>query len=372
MSARGRPMRLSMMIRRIAVLSNIRLSRLLYPALFVMLAACATHEAPPPPAPARHPGLARLVPADRTVTIAGAGAVPLRIWPARGAERAIILALHGFNDSRDAWEHPAPALNAAGMSVIAPDLPGFGQTAQRGGWVGTDALLHTASALLAIIGHEHPGIPVYVMGESMGGALAIVLASQPDTPPVAGYILLAPAVWDLDTGSRTTTHLIAALAPRWRLSGRELPVRVTAADDMLALARLYYDPLTLRDTSTLALSGLTDLMHRAARADARMHGRVLVIYGGHDQIIPAPAMARAWRRMPRETRHDYIPGGYHLLLRSRDASRVMADMTSWIASPDSFLPSGGDMAAAAWMADQKGRAAPLPILPGWMDWVAPQ
>ncbi|GCE80636.1 alpha/beta fold hydrolase [Komagataeibacter oboediens] len=361
-----------MMIRRIAVLSNTHLSRLLYPALFVMLAACSTHEAAPPATPARHPDLARLIPADRTVTIAGVGAVPLRIWPARGAEHAVILALHGFNDSRDAWERPAPALNAAGMTVIAPDLPGFGQTAQRGGWVGTDALLRTVSTLATSIGREHPGVPLYVVGESMGGALAIVLASQTDTPPVAGYILLAPAVWDLDAGTRMTSHLIAALAPRWRLSGHELPVHVTAADDMLALARLYYDPLTLRDTSTVALSGLTDLMHRAARADTHMHGRVLVIYGGHDQVIPAPAMARAWRRMPQATRHDYIPGGYHLLLRSRDANRVTADMTSWITTPDSFLPSGGDMAAAAWMADQKGRAGPLPILPGWMDWIAPQ
>ena len=91
-----------MMIRRIAVLSNICLSRLLYPALFVMLAACTMHEVLPPAAPARHPDLARLVPADRTVTITGAGAVPLRSWPARGGEQAVILALHGFNDSRDA------------------------------------------------------------------------------------------------------------------------------------------------------------------------------------------------------------------------------------------------------------------------------
>lgn len=365
-------MHLFMMIRRIAVLSNIRLSRLLYPALFVMLTACTTQEAPPPAPPTRHPDLARLVPADQTVTIAGVGAVPLRIWPARSAERAVILALHGFNDSRDAWERPAPALNAAGMTIIAPDLPGFGQTVQRGGWVGTDALLRTASTLVITIGREHPGMPVYVVGESMGGALAIMLASQPDTPPVAGYILLAPAVWDLDTGTRTTTHLLAALAPRWRLSGRELPVHVTAADNMLALARLYYDPLTLRDTSTVALSGLTDLMHRAARADAHMAGRVLVIYGGHDQIIPAPAMARAWRRMPQATRHDYIPGGYHLLLRSHNAEQITADMTHWIINPDSFLPSGGDMAAAAWMADQKGRSAPPPIVPGWMDWITPQ
>ena len=365
-------MRWVMMIRRIAVLSNIRLSRLLYPALFMLLAACATREVPAPAPPARHPELARLVPPDRMVDVAGLGAVPLRVWSAQGPERAVILALHGFNDSRDAWERPAPALNATGLAIIAPDLPGFGQTVQRGGWVGTDALLRTVTSLLTTIGREHPGVPVYVMGESMGGALATLMAARPDGPPVAGYILLAPALWDLDGGTRITTHLMAAMAPRWRLSGHELPVHVTAADDMLALARLYYDPLTLRDTGTTALAGLTDLMHRAAGACAHVHGRVLVIYGGHDEIIPATAMARAWRRLPATTRHDYSPGGYHLLLRSREGGRITADIASWIEYPDRFLPSGGDAAAAAWMAEQKGRSAPLPIAPGWMDWIAPQ
>ncbi|GAB6967243.1 alpha/beta hydrolase [Komagataeibacter kakiaceti JCM 25156] len=361
-----------MMIRRIAVLSNIRLSRLLYPVLFVLLAACATRESPPPAPPAHHPALGRLIPADRQVGIPGAGDVPLRIWPARGPERAVILALHGFNDSRDAWERPAPELNDSGMTLIAPDLPGFGQTAQRGGWAGTDTLVRTAATLAAAIGHEHPGVPLYVVGESMGGAIASLLAARPDAPPVAGYILLAPALWDMDTGTRTLAHLMAALAPRWRLSGHELPVHVTAADDMLALARLYYDPLTLRDTSTVALAGLTDLMHQAALAAPAMRGQVLVVYGGHDQIIPAPAMARAWQRMPATARHDYIPNGYHLLLRSRDGGVVTDDMVSWILQRDTFLPSGGDLAAAAWTSDQKGHAEPLPIMPGWMDWSAPR
>nr|WP_308721356.1 alpha/beta fold hydrolase [Komagataeibacter xylinus] len=361
-----------MMIRRIAVLSNIRLSRLLYPALFVMLTACATHEAPAPTPPARHAELARLIPPDRVVEIAGVGAVPLRLWPAHGPERAVILALHGFNDSRDAWERPAPTLNAAGLSVVAPDLPGFGQTQARGGWVGTDALRRTVSTLVTTIGREHPGVPLYIMGESMGGALAAVMAAQPDAPPVAGTILLAPALWDLDAGARLTTHLMAAMAPRWRLSGRELPVHVTAADDQLALARLYYDPLTLRDTSTTALAGLTDLMHQAAHASAHMHGPVLVVYGGCDQIVPAAAMARAWRHMPDGTRLDYIPDGYHLLTRGRAGEKVTADLTGWILHPTLFLPSGGDAATAAWMAEPAGHDAPLPILPGRMDAIAPR
>ncbi len=63
---------------------------------------------------------------------------------------------------------------------------------------------------------------------------------------------------------------------------------------------------------------------------------------------------------------------YHLLLRSRDGGVVTDDMVSWILQRDTFLPSGGDLAAAAWTSDQKGHAEPLPIMPGWMDWSAPR
>lgn len=56
-----------------------------------------------------------------------------------------------------------------------------------------------------------------------------------------------------------------------------------------------------------------------------------------------------------------MPGGYHLLLRSRTAARTEADIAAWILNPHWFLPSGGDSAASAWMAaglDRRDRAGP--------------
>ena len=60
---------------------------------------------------------------------------------------AVVLALHGMNDSRDAWEYPAPELAAHGVAVFAPDQRGFGDTAVRGYWPGTQALVDDARAM---------------------------------------------------------------------------------------------------------------------------------------------------------------------------------------------------------------------------------
>jgi len=52
-----------------------------------------------------------------------------------GAGQPVVL-LHGFPDTHAIWRHQIPALAAAGMRVIAPDLRGYG---------GTDAPTHTAA-----------------------------------------------------------------------------------------------------------------------------------------------------------------------------------------------------------------------------------
>ncbi|MFS3133987.1 alpha/beta fold hydrolase [Gluconacetobacter sacchari] len=351
------------MIRRITVLSNLRLSRLRYLTPFLLLAGCAMRDPPAPRPPAIWAADGRLVPPDTVLRLPDGTRVPTRIWPARGRVRAVMLALHGFDDSRDAWEFAAPALVAQGITLYAPDLRGFGGMADRGLWAGTDQMVADARNEALQIARRHPGVPLYLMGESMGGAILTCLMARPDAPPVAGTILLAPAVWKLGAVPETVLRLLAATAPDWRLTGHELPVHVVAGDDMAAMRRLYFDPLTLRASRMRAVAGLAALMRQAAEAAPRLHGPTMVIYGGHDQLVPPPAMAALWRNLPPGTRRDYIPQGYHLLLRGRSRQAATADIAQWITDPDRPLPSGGDIAAAAWQAlPHDGSDAPLPIL----------
>ena len=69
-----------------------------------------------------------------TFTMPDGTLLPYREWLPRGQPKAVVLALHGMNDSRDAWEYPAPAFAAAGIAVVSPDLRGFGETNSRGLW----------------------------------------------------------------------------------------------------------------------------------------------------------------------------------------------------------------------------------------------
>ncbi|WP_242010849.1 alpha/beta hydrolase [Acetobacter musti] len=346
------------------------------------LAACASE--PVIHVPARYARDARLVPPDRIITLSDGARIPVRIWPSSGSERGIILALHGFNDSRDAWEMAAPAFAASGFTLWAPDIRCFGAAPGREGWPGAGRMVQDAVEELTLIVREHADVPLYLMGESMGGAIAMLTMTRPAVaapmPKIAGTILLAPAVWKLGPGADIPVRLLAALAPNGRVTGRELPVHVTASDNIAALRRLYFDPLTLHSTKLVALRGLIALMSEAADSAGKQHGSELIIYGDHDQLVPVSAMAQVWRQLPETVRRDIIPGGHHLLLRDKSGYRVVADILSWLSRPDAPLPSGGDASAATWAslheanpgANGSADTDPFFLTPSRIDTLTPQ
>ena len=304
---------------------------------------------------------------DLMFTMADGTRLPARQWlPAAGVPRqGVILALHGFSDSRDAWEIPAPGFAAAGYAVFAPDQRGFGATSTRGTWAGTGPMLADAAQLLSQLRTRYPRQRLILMGESMGGAIALCLAAQTPSPADA-TVLLAPAVWgrpEMGLFLASSLWVANGVAPGWHLTGQEIPLDIAASDNRDAIIRFARDPLTLRDTPVRTLSGLVDLMDAAQVAAARLHGPVLILDGRRDQIVPPDATAAAWAKLPAGVRRGFYLGGYHLLLRDQDRALVEADILAWLADPGRWLPSGADINAAAWLADHGWAVAPPAFLP---------
>ena len=294
--------------------------------------------------------------------------LPARLWqPPPGTPSAgVILALHGFTDSRDAWELPAPVFAAAGYTVVAPDQRGFGATADRGIWPGQDVLVDDAAELAARLRADHPGARLIVLGESMGSAVAMCLAAR--APATAdAYVLTAPAVWgsaQMPFTLRTALVMGNLIAPDWRLTGQEIPLDIAASDNREALLRLAQDPLTLRGSTVAMLRGLVDLMSAAQDAAPHLPPNALFLDGRRDQVVPPDATAAAWAKLPGAVRRGFYLNGYHLLLRDQDRALVESDILSWLADPHRWLPSGADVNAAAWQSDHAWTDTDTVLLPG--------
>lgn len=315
--------------------------------LSLALAGCATHLVPPGP--------------DIESPRATAGAfvmpdgmrLPYRTWLPTGSPWAVMLALHGMDDSRDAWEIPAPSFADAGIAVFSPDQRGFGATSVRGYWPGTAALVDDARHMAALLRARYPRAQLVLLGESMGAAVLMCLAAAPDPPAGARYVLVAPAVWDraeMNPFERAGLWLLAHLTPGLTTTGGV--AGVVASDNLQALIRLSRDKLTIHDTRFDTINGLVDLMDEAAAAAPRLDAPALVIYGGKDELIPPRAMAQTWRTLPKGVVRAFYPRGYHLLLRDLERAVPIMDILAWLLDPAAPLPSGAEAAAAAWLARQ--------------------
>jgi acylglycerol lipase len=333
--------------------------------LALTLSACTVVAAlrpPPPDASYDAP-----IPPSMQFTMSDGVKLPARAWlpPAGTPWRGVMLALHGFTDSRDAWELSAPVFAAAGYALYAPDQRGFGGTADRGGWAGTQRMVDDATELVAQLRASHPDLRLTVMGESMGGAVALLLAARPGMV-ADSYVLLAPALlgWgQLDFPLGATLRITALLAPAWSPAPGRVADNIYASDNFPALVRFGRDPLTIRRPTIRSTEGLVNLMSAAQAVAPDVHGNVLILAGRRDQLVPPHATAAAWSRLPASVRRAFYPHGFHLLLRDTDRALVTADILAWLGAPDAWLPSGADAATAAWLADHAWQGHPSIVLP---------
>ena len=266
--------------------------------------------------------------------------LPLRRWLPETAPRAVILALHGFNDYSNAFKAPGQYWRSQGIATIAYDQRGFGATENAGVWPTQNSLTGDMRTALALLRAAYPEIPVYVLGESMGAAILLSAADQAELG-ADGVILAAPAVWARDTMdifTRTALWLGAHLFPAIELSGRGLGV--VASDNRQMILGLQADPLIIKHTRIDAMWGLVNLMDSALQGSARLAAPALILYGAKDQLISAGPTAEMVSRLAGDIPVALYENGWHMLLRDLRAEIVWKDIAAWISDRDAELPSG--------------------------------
>jgi alpha-beta hydrolase superfamily lysophospholipase len=260
--------------------------------------------------------------------------LPLRVWSAE-RPRAVIVALHGMGDYSNAFAMPAAFWAKQGIVTLAYDQRGFGQAPHSGLWAGGDVMRRDFADAVAAAHAKYPGLPVYALGESMGGAVVLSALARPPLPLIAGAILVAPAVWsraDMPASYRAALWLSAHTFPGMTVSGRGV-VQIWPSDNIPMLRAYARDPLVQKETRADAVWGLVNLMDEARHAPDHLTDTppILFLYGKNDQVIPAaPTEAVVAALGARAQVHRY-EHGYHMLLRDLDGPVVWQDVETWIA-----------------------------------------
>lgn len=295
-----------------------------------------------------HPGEKVVQPRlEREFFRAADGALlPVRSWlPEKKPFKAIIVAVHGFNDYSNGFTAPGEYFRQHGIACYAYDQRGFGAAPGRGLWAGVEAYTGDLASMVKEVRRLYPDLPLYVLGESMGGAVTIASMTGSNPPVVDGVILIAPAVWGRQTMpwyQRWLLDISAHIAPWMELTGKG--VKVIPTDNIEVRRAISRDPLFIRATRIDSIYGLTNLMDEALLNAERLQVPTLVQYGKKDQIIPKEPTLLMLGKMPETTRTAFYPEGYHMLLRDVHREKPLNDIVVWITNRIAPLTYG----AANW------------------------
>ncbi len=255
-----------------------------------------------------------------------------------GASRARLLLVHGLAEHSGRYEHPASLLADGGVDVSTFDLRGFGESGGTRAYVDRwDDYLDDVEERLREL---RDGLPVVLMGHSMGGIIALTYALS-GRPAPDFLVLSAPA---LVTGTpaplRMVAPLLARAAPRLRVPN---PIRPDQISSDPAVGRAYLaDPLLVPHTTARLGAEFFAAGARARRGLARLAVPTLVTHGGADTLVPT-ACTEPLAHVPGVERRVYQDLRHETLNEPR-GPEVVAEILAWL---DRQLAARGAESSAA-------------------------
>ena len=273
-------------------------------------------------------------PQRSSVTTVDGVELPLYRWPAVGPMRATVALLHGLAEHAGRYAALAARLNAAGIELVAIDLRGHGEAPGKRAYVKRfDDYLLDAQALLDAAAQSCA--PLFLMGHSMGGAVAALYAIErldATGRRLSGLILSSPALApgrDVPRWMLTLSQVISRVYPSFpamkidaALLSRLQPVVNANLNDPL----VHHGAIPARTGAELLLA-----MARIERGRSSLRVPLLVYHGTADKLTE-PAGSREFGQHAGSpdktlTLHE---GSYHETMNDLDRDRVIGALIDWI------------------------------------------
>ncbi|MEZ2294557.1 lysophospholipase [Variovorax sp. RCC_210] len=250
---------------------------------------------------------------------------------AHSSARAVIVVVHGLGEHAGRYHAVAECLHEWGFAVWAHDQHGHGESSGvRGGLPSELRLVDDLALVIDDARRLNPGVPLVVLGHSLGGLVAASLVAR-HVRPVDGLVLSSPG---LDPGlSGVQKALLAVLpriAPNLRV-GNGLDDSYLSHDPAVVQAYrddpLTHDRIGSRLARFLASEGATVQQHAA-------HWPVptLLLYAGDDHLVRPEASrvfaaAAAPSGMVEAHGFDTL---YHEIFNELDSEPVFAALQRWL------------------------------------------
>ncbi len=272
------------------------------------------------------------------------GVAPCLAWVNREKPiQAVIVCVHGLGLHNSTYEPLGKRLAELGYATYAIDVRGFGAWMEAKGRekVDFDHCLNDVRTTLKVVHRAHPGVPVFLLGESMGGAIALRVTSMyPEL--VDGLISSVPAG---DRFKQGKTSLKVALnlfsSPNKPMKVGESVVKQATVKEDVRKAWLE-NPLSRVNLSARELVQFQNFMngnHVAARAISKTP--VLIVQGCQDKLVRPEGTVELFNDLGTPDRQIVlIPKAEHLIFEEAQFTDEEIDtVNSWITAHLQKVPS---------------------------------
>jgi alpha-beta hydrolase superfamily lysophospholipase len=250
-----------------------------------------------------------------------------------GAPTAVVVIAHGAGEHSGRYEHVAAALVNAGVAVFALDHRGHGRSdGPRALIEHVDLTVSDLDQLVVLAQAAHPGLPVFLLGHSMGAMIALRYAPV-HQDRLAGVILSGAlaALENVPAPLRLVGQLLSRIAPRTpliaidpSLVSRDPAVVQAYRDDPL----VHHGKLPARTAAQIA-----DTVASFPRTVGAITVPVLIMYGTADALCP-PAGSVMVGELIGSADRTVTPyaGLFHEILNEPERETVLDEIRGWLAA----------------------------------------
>jgi len=260
-----------------------------------------------------------------------------RAWLPPDPPERVLLLIHGFAEHSGRYEAVGSWFAGRGSAVHAYDHRGHGRSGGRRGHVAHfSELLDDLGGVLEAVGAEHPGLPIYLVGHSMGG-LVLAAFLRERRPAVAGAVSSGAALAlaeRMPRGQLAVARLLRRVTPRLALDAG-LDTSALSRDPEVA-RRYEADPLVFRRLSVSLAVEMFDAAARTAGGGADIHVPMLLLHGAEDRLCP-PRGSRELHATLKASGSALrlYPGLRHEIFNEPEAEDVFRDILEWLRERES-------------------------------------
>lgn len=258
---------------------------------------------------------------------------PLAVWvhQPKGTAKGRVLLIHGLSEHSGRHLNTVEFLVARGWEVTRFDLRGSGRSGGRRQYIEKFSdYVDDATRVYNWMVKEPQTLPVFVLGHSLGGAIALHFAAQFHRE-LAGLVLSAPAY---KVGGAfppiviTVGKILSNLLPTFPVPGS---TKKWVSRDPEAVEAYARDPLSTQYNTLRQGAQILDALENVPDCAEQIQCPVLLAHGSLDHIVRMEGSFEILTTLASDDREMFVqPGGYHEPHNDYDKELYFAALGRWL------------------------------------------